>query len=61
MIATERALDVPVWLWLPLAALIVLALAWHAWVAPRLIERRHWKRLAALRDELGIAPREGSR
>jgi hypothetical protein len=57
----ERALSVPVWLWMPAIGLILVALAEHRWVAPRLIARRQWKRLARLRVELGIAEREEAR
>ena len=41
----EATLYVPAWLWLPLAGTSGLVLAWHAYVAPRLIARRRKKRL----------------
>ena len=61
MTGSEASLAIPAVIYLPLAGLIALTLAWHALVAPRLIARRHWKRLARLRVELGIAEREEAR
>ncbi len=61
MTASEASLAIPAVIYLPMVALIALTLAWHALVAPRLIARRQWKRLARLRLELGITEREEAR
>ena len=42
----EASVQIPVFLWVPLCALILLTLAEHRFVAPRLVARRRRKRLS---------------
>ena len=54
----EATLYVPVFFWVPLCALILLTLAEHRYLAPRLVARRRRKRLDYARKVMRWGPTE---